>query len=264
MASAAVLAPLVLVCIWLGGAAWVAVVLAVTLGMSWEWVTLCRMPAGRWPGFGVMVVVVLAASVVAVLGVSDRAVVAGCLVLGAAAVVLAWAPGGRAAAGVGIVYLGPATLSLLWLRAEPGVGRADLAFLVLLVWASDIGAYAAGRSLGGPKLAPRISPGKTWSGAVGGMLVAAACGLGVAWGFDPALGAAGLARAAALAALLAVVSQVGDLGESAVKRRFGAKDSGRLIPGHGGLLDRLDGMLAAAPVAALLAWDAGQGVAVWR
>jgi len=276
--SAAVLAPLGLACIWAGGAAWVAVVLLAAAGMAWEWVALCRMAAGRWPGVGVLVALAVALLVVVTsrgpgpVGGDGFASAVALLVLAGAALPLGLAPGGRAAAAGGAAYLGVAVLSLLWLRADPAAGRGNLVFVMLLVWASDIGAYFVGRAVGGPKLAPRISPGKTWSGSAGGVLAAALVGLCVAWGFEAwagpraggGAGVAVMARAAVVAAVLAAVSQLGDLGESAVKRRFGQKDSGRLIPGHGGVLDRLDGVLAAAPVAALLALDAGRGMALWR
>ena len=233
------------------------------------------MPASRWPGAGVLAGLAVAMLVVATargavpVGGDGFASAVALLVLVGAAMVLRLAPGGRAAAAVGVFYVGVAGLSLLWLRADAVAGRADVLFVMLLVWASDIGAYFTGRALGGPKLAPRISPGKTWSGSAGGVLAAALVGACVAWGFEAwvfrsGAGVGVVARAAGVAAVLAAVSQAGDLGESAVKRRFGQKDSGRLIPGHGGLLDRLDGVLAAAPVAALLALDAARGMAIWR
>lgn len=146
---------------------------------------------------------------------------------------------------LGAVYIGPALAALIWLRAG-SQGLSRVLFLAAVVWAGDVGAYIAGRALGGPRLAPRISPGKTWSGALGGTLCAVLAGV-VAWPGDTA-------RAALVALLLSVVAQAGDLLESALKRHFGVKDSGRIIPGHGGMLDRLDGVLTAAPVAALLAW----------
>jgi phosphatidate cytidylyltransferase len=169
----------------------------------------------------------------------------------------------------GVPYVGVGAISLVWLRYDPAVGWSNVLFVILMVWSSDIGAYAFGRLIGGSKLAPAISPGKTWSGAIGGvasaMVVAAFV---VAFGFDRLLdapvGRALLFHAAAIAAALSVVSQAGDLLESAIKRRFGVKDSGRLIPGHGGLLDRLDGMLTAAPAAALLAAALGRGSELWR
>ncbi|HEY6434059.1 MAG TPA: phosphatidate cytidylyltransferase [Acetobacteraceae bacterium] len=157
----------------------------------------------------------------------------------------------------GLVWIWISILALVVLRADPIVGRANLIFVLLVVWATDIGAYLAGRTIGGTKLAPRISPGKTWAGAAGGLVAALLVGL-------VASGPAAFGRAALVAAGLSVVGQAGDLAESAVKRRFGVKDSGNLIPGHGGLLDRLDAALAAIPAAALLAILIGHGVVLWR
>ena len=148
----------------------------------------------------------------------------------------------------GVVYAAAGLVALWQVRAD--FGPRGLFFLLVVVWCSDIGAYAAGRFLGGPRLAPSISPGKTWSGAGGGLVAAMAGGIVIAGsGMGAALGAA----------VLCVASQLGDLGESALKRHYGVKDSGRLIPGHGGMLDRLDGLLAAALVAgvALLCFGAG-------
>ncbi len=143
-------------------------------------------------------------------------------------------------------------------------GRANLLFTVLIVWASDIGAYVFGRLVGGPKLAPAISPGKTWSGAVGGLLCAAAIGLAAAAMSPGGLSGGSWARAMLVAVTLGIVSELGDLFESGVKRHFGVKDSGGLIPGHGGLMDRLDGLIAAGPAAWLLATVLGGGVELWR
>jgi phosphatidate cytidylyltransferase len=166
----------------------------------------------------------------------------------------AWAAGG------GVLVLCAAGAAMIWLRADAAAGRANVLGVVLAVWATDIGAYLAGRLLGGPKLAPAISPGKTWSGAIGGLLAAVAVGLL----FVRLLGGAAGLRAALVLGGLSLVSQGGDLLESALKRHFGVKDSGHLIPGHGGLLDRLDGMLAAAPAAACLALYLGPGVPLWQ
>jgi phosphatidate cytidylyltransferase len=166
--------------------------------------------------------------------------------------------GGGWALVLGLPYILPSIAALLWLRAGPA-GLANVLFVLLLVWATDIGAYLAGRWLGGPKLAPSISPGKTRSGAVGGIVAAMAVGLAAAW-------ISGVApwRALAVAAALAVVAEAGDLLESRLKRYFGVKDSGASIPGHGGLLDRLDAVLTTAPAAALLAAMQGGGVELWR
>jgi len=172
-----------------------------------------------------------------------------------------WSGAGIIITLTGFLYVGLAAGSLLWLRADPMVGRTNVLAFLLLIWASDVGAYAAGRAIGGPRLAPRISPGKTISGAIGGLVAAVAVGLGAALTLSYP---ADLPRAGLLAASLGIIAQAGDLFESWVKRRLGVKDSGSLIPGHGGLFDRLDALLAAAPAAALLALWAGRGVAWWQ
>lgn len=149
---------------------------------------------------------------------------------------------------LGVLYVCLPVAALLFLRGQAPDGRGLLlAFWALaLVWATDIGAYFAGRAIGGPKLAPRVSPSKTWAGLAGGVLAALATGFAL-YGF------AGLpVRLAAASGLLAVAAQLGDLLESAMKRSAGVKDSGTLLPGHGGIMDRLDGVVVAAPLAALL------------
>jgi phosphatidate cytidylyltransferase len=151
---------------------------------------------------------------------------------------------------LGLAYIALAWPSLFLLRAGPA-GLANVLFVMVVVWAGDIGAYIAGRAIGGPRLAPSISPGKTWSGAAGGTFCAVLAGLAVARMHLPVAGV--------LALGLSVVAQLGDLLESALKRRFGAKDSGRIIPGHGGLLDRLDGVLAAAPAGLAVSLMVGPG-----
>lgn len=140
----------------------------------------------------------------------------------------------------GAVYILGAVVAMQWLRHEPETGLWTVLWLLAAVWATDIGAYFAGRRFGGAKLAPRISPNKTWAGLFGGMAAATVASVVVGVFKD-----ADLVWLALMGALLAVVSQIGDLLESAMKRRFGVKDSGRLIPGHGGMLDRVDGVLAA-------------------
>ncbi len=207
VASACVLAPVGLAGLWIGGAAWLALVALLALGLGVEWALLCRR-----------------------LGARTRLV----------------------ALAAGVPYLGLGVVALLWLRAGPESGRLAVLFVLLVVWASDIGAYATGRLLGGPLLAPAISPGKTWAGALGGLAAATAVGFAT---LHPA--------SALLAAGLGTAAQAGDLMESAMKRGFGVKDSGWLIPGHGGLLDRLDGLLTAAPAAAALQLLAGGPALGW-
>jgi len=162
---------------------------------------------------------------------------------------------------LGVPYIGLAAVALPWLRADPIVGWPNTLFMLSVIWGSDIGAYVIGRLVAGPKLAPAISPGKTWSGAAGGLCAAALAGLGaasgVSSGFSPS-------RVLSVAVALGLIAQAGDLMESALKRHFGVKDSGRAIPGHGGLLDRLDAVLAVAPATALLAYYVGRGVVLWR
>jgi phosphatidate cytidylyltransferase len=145
--------------------------------------------------------------------------------------------------------------------------RGFLAVIVLfgIVWATDIFAYLVGRTIGGPKLASRFSPKKTWAGAVGGVLAGVLAAVVIA----KLAGLAGLRTIAIIAAILSLAAQAGDIFESMVKRRFGVKDSSRLIPGHGGLMDRLDGFTAAALVAALIGLARGgleapaRGVLLW-
>jgi phosphatidate cytidylyltransferase len=147
-----------------------------------------------------------------------------------------------------VAYTLAALVALLWLRHQPIQGRETVVWIVLCIWATDVGAYVVGRAAGGAKLAPRISPGKTWSGLVGGMAWAAVVSAAVGYAFD-------LGDTFALAGIgagLAVVGQIGDLLESAAKRGAGVKDSGTLIPGHGGLLDRIDGLVAVLVVVALI------------
>ncbi|MEM1432779.1 MAG: phosphatidate cytidylyltransferase [Pseudomonadota bacterium] len=157
----------------------------------------------------------------------------------------------RADALAGYLIIGAAFAALLQLRST---GGAPLVFLALLiVWLADIGAYFAGRALGRRKLAPRVSPGKTWEGAIGGMVLATAAISGILWytsAFD--------LRWLPLLLLVVCVSIVGDLFESTLKRRAGVKDSGRLLPGHGGLLDRIDALLPALPLLAMVLGLVGQ------
>ncbi|WP_340109165.1 phosphatidate cytidylyltransferase [Pikeienuella sp. HZG-20] len=148
----------------------------------------------------------------------------------------------------GALYLGAALSFFVWLLGAPEHGLQVIVWLVLVVVATDVGAYFIGRLIGGPKLWPRVSPNKTWAGALGGATLAALAALLV--GLAAGRGASGGAELAAIG--VSIVSQAGDLGESAFKRRFGKKDSGWILPGHGGLLDRLDGLLAATLAVGLL------------
>lgn len=160
---------------------------------------------------------------------------------------------------LGVLYLGLPALALIWLRGLPEIGAGVLIWLLIVVWATDSAAYFAGRSLGGPRLAPVISPSKTWSGLLGGMLGAGLAGMAAA----ALAGSERLLQAGGLGAVLAVIAQLGDLAESALKRRAGVKDSGGLIPGHGGILDRVDGLVFAAPALALFGLLLGPRLWPW-
>jgi phosphatidate cytidylyltransferase len=165
----------------------------------------------------------------------------------------------------GVPYAGALGVAPIVLRSDNGEGFLAIIFLFAVVWTTDIAAYFAGRAIGGPKLMPRVSPNKTWSGAIGGTLAAVVVALALA----KVTALTGLFAIAMLAVILSICAQGGDLFESFLKRRFGAKDSGHLIPGHGGLMDRLDGFVTASVMAALIGllrggFEApGRGLLVW-
>jgi phosphatidate cytidylyltransferase len=265
--SAAILAPAALACIWLGAEPFTAMVAIAVAILTWEWVHLCGLRTRTAPGFAVPVVV-LGAGALAVL---DRPLAALLLLLLGFVVTYAFAkllrrrrdpdrPQMRSMPlALGVLYIGLAGISLIMLRHDNGAGQANVLFLVLIVWGSDIGAYMAGRLVGGPKLWPAVSPNKTWSGALGGVATVVLVGMLASTLLVPG----SLLAAALVAVVLGVATQAGDLLESAIKRQFKVKDTSSLIPGHGGLLDRLDGLLAAAPVAALIALCRGYGVPLW-
>ncbi|UFN50827.1 phosphatidate cytidylyltransferase [Roseomonas sp. OT10] len=263
--SALVLGPAALLCVWLGAEPYTALLAVGVAILCWEWVHLCGLRTRVLPGAAVPAVVLVAGA----LAVLERPL-AGWAMLGAG-FLLAWLVALRADRrgpervpalwlALGVLYIGIAGLCLIELRHDNLAGRDNVLFLLLCVWASDIGAYAAGRIFGGPKLMPSVSPNKTWSGAAGGLALAMLVGALATTLLLPG----SWARAMAVAAILSVATQAGDLLESAIKRHFDVKDSSSLIPGHGGLLDRLDGLLAAAPVAALLAALFGFGAPLWR
>jgi len=225
--------------LWLGGFAFWALVAFAAIIMIHEWGGLHgAMPAQKkLAQYALTVPLAIMAPIAAGPGF-----LAFGLVLGAMFFIAAVTRNGML--GAGAAYVGLPVLALLVLRdAQQGLLLAFWA--MALVWACDIGAYFAGRTIGGPKLMPRVSPNKTWAGLLGGV---AGAGLFAAiltfWGLDW--------RLAAATPLLAILAQAGDLYESWLKRRAGVKDSGNLLPGHGGVLDRLDGLVPVAPVAALL------------
>lgn len=218
---------------------------AAAVGIFWEWSAIVAggAIAVRTVGVAALIAAALAA------GAGQIYAAALALAAGVAAVAAACAPGRRGWGAAGVVYAGVVLTAPTVLRGDRELGLLAILFLFAVVWSTDILGYFAGRTIGGPRLAPPISPKKTWSGAGGGALGALAAGLAVVYvaGDDIAL-----LPATCVAFVLSIASQAGDLFESAVKRRFGVKDASHVIPGHGGLMDRLDGFIAAGGVAALV------------
>jgi phosphatidate cytidylyltransferase len=165
----------------------------------------------------------------------------------------------------GFLYAAALFVAPVWLRADSGYGLLAIGLLFAIVWSTDIFGYFAGRAIGGPKLMPSVSPKKTWSGAIAGTIGSMIVAIAVA----KLCGLSGLAAIAAVALLLSVCAQAGDLFESFVKRKFGVKDSSQLIPGHGGVMDRLDGFWAAALAACIIGvsrggmGEAARGLLIW-
>jgi phosphatidate cytidylyltransferase len=245
--SALVMVPLALLLTWWGGPVFFLAVTAMAAIAYWEWtgMTGAARPAElRLGGLAALILglVLLHLGAPGWAALAAGAPLVALLALGLRAPQRRWM-------AYGLLYAALPSAALLLLRDAPQGGFLAIVFLLLVVWTSDIAAYFGGRGLGGARLWPRVSPNKTWSGAVSGLAGAIAVGLLVA----AMAGAGPLAVAALAAALLSLAAQAGDLLESSVKRRFGVKDSGVLIPGHGGLLDRIDALYGAAPAALLLA-----------
>lgn len=260
IAAAALLAPLALMFVFAGGWLWVLLVSVIAIGLFYEWheiVDPTRNP--RTFAAGVIALELIGLSLwfgwdgiawtAAVLGVT--------LVAFMATTERAWLT-------VGFVYAAAALAASALIRLDGAMGFQALMFTLLVVWASDIGGYFAGRAIGGPKLWPRVSPNKTWAGSGGAVVLSLMVALVVVW-----LGWGRLVPVLILAVAVSIVAQLGDLFESALKRRFGVKDSSQIIPGHGGLLDRLDGFVAAIVFVALIGYlragadGIGRGFMIW-
>lgn len=246
IASAAVLAPLAVAVTYFGGWFFVLFWLAASVAVLWEWLTLTGARASRllFPS----ATAVLAAT--AFIAGRERPIAAAFLVLLGILGVAVFAPAARRGwvmAGVG--YAGALLLAPVMLREDAAFGFVAILFLFGVVWATDILGYFVGRAIGGPKLAPAISPGKTWAGALGGTVgaVVVACLVARLAGLDT-----NLAMLVVLAIGLSAIAQAGDLLESWIKRQFAVKDASHIIPGHGGVMDRLDGFWAAAIVAVVI------------
>jgi phosphatidate cytidylyltransferase len=258
--SALVLAPPALAAVWYGGYAFAALTALAAAIMCWEWQHIV---ARRFDRSGQVSAVICAAACLIAVTTPHLAVIAVVVAAVASAILTQRTDGTpvpRLWAAAGCLYAGLPSVALVWLRCGAGAGRSVLLWLLLLVWATDIGAYAAGRMIGGPLLAPAISPKKTWAGLLGGMASAAAVGAGIAI----IVGVAAPVALAIVSGLLAVVAQAGDLLESWVKRRWGVKDASNIIPGHGGVLDRVDGVLTVALVVAAVTWIGDRDVWNWN
>jgi phosphatidate cytidylyltransferase len=258
--AALVMAPLAIAIAYVGGWLWTGLVTVASIGLYIEWLTIIDARKPRLVLVGVLIL--LAVGWVDV-GHINGIYLSALVVLGVFVVGLL-SSDRRLWTAVGMGYALAASVGSSAVRLDPLWGIAALMLVLLVVWATDIGGYFAGRLIGGPKLWPQVSPKKTWAGAIGGF----AASLGVAAGFA-AFGLGKILPMLLLGAVLSIASQLGDLFESAVKRRFGVKDSSHIIPGHGGLLDRLDGFVAAIVLAALFGFlrggadGVGRGLMVW-
>jgi len=256
--SALVLAIPVIGAVVVGPPATDLLVAAVAVVLAWGW---CRMCAGEGDGVTVPRGVMIAALLAAVAGMAFDQPVIGLLALAAGAVIVAAVSRGTARVwlAAGTFYLGLPCLAFMWLRADPETGLAVVLWILGLVWASDIGGYVFGRSIRGPRLAPVLSPNKTWAGFFGAVLCAGLAGFAA----SGPVAVDSPVRLAAVSAALGAAAQMGDLAESWVKRHFGVKDAGALIPGHGGLLDRVDALLVVVTVTALIGAVGGGSILTW-
>lgn len=262
IASAAVMAPLAVWAAYLGGWPFALFWAVAAIAVLWEWITLVAGPNSRlmFSSCG------SALAVSAMIAERGRPVAAILLVgLGALAATVFAPREQRRWITAGIGYAGALLLTPILLRGDDWLGFIAMVLLFAIVWTTDVFGYFAGRTFGGPKLMPKVSPKKTWSGAIAGLIGAMIAAVAVARCF----GEFNLMAIALLALVLSIVSQAGDLLKSFVKRRFNAKDASGLIPGHGGVMDRLDGFWAAALLACLIGClrggfdDTARGLLVW-
>ena len=267
VASALVLTPPVLAAVYFGSPYFEILLGGCAVVMAWEWERLC---GGRAPQieFFLLALTFPATVVFTSLGRPDVALLI--LLAGSAGFFFLEAPWRRSMASddvkvgsgwrvAGAFYIGACCMALTWLRTDSAFGYETVAWLLATVWAVDIGAYVCGRLIGGPRLVPAISPNKTIAGLLGGVACAAAVGAAVAVAFDHQ----SIVPLAASGLVLGLVAQAGDVAESWIKRQRGFKDSSHLIPGHGGLLDRVDGLLAATAVTALFVAVREGGIRTW-
>lgn len=246
--SAAVLGSVALAALYFGGWLWLALIAIAAIGMSFEWAALVQLPR-KTIFSAITALIVLAALADAHFHGIDRPTTT--LLISAVVFVFLGLVTGHSAVkrfGFGLAYIGLPVLALYWIRNLPDpTGYITTLWLLLTIWATDSFAYFIGRAVGGPKFLPTISPKKTWAGAIGGLLGGAVVAIVVHNIFALTGPLTGLIISGVAVSML---SQFGDALESAIKRDFNVKDSGQLIPGHGGLFDRLDGLLVTAPVVA--------------
>ena len=259
VAAAVVLAPLTIAVAYAGGWLWTALVTLTAIGLYFEWLMVVGARTPRLVTAGAAALAI--AGLLLAAGRIDASILV--LVVGLAGVMVV-SPKRRLWTATGFGYAAAAEVASVLVRHDQAHGFVALILILLVVWVTDIGGYFAGRGIGGPKLWPRVSPKKTWAGAIGGFVAS----LAVAAGFA-VIGLGKTGPMLLLGAVLSTASQLGDLFESAVKRRFGVKDSSHIIPGHGGLLDRLDGFVAAIVLAAIFGFlrdgadGVGRGLMVW-
>ncbi|MDM9629710.1 phosphatidate cytidylyltransferase [Rhizobium sp. S152] len=246
--SGIILAAVVLAATWYGGLAFRLLAALIGILIYYEWSTITRLQAEN-PLANIVGWIGQAAIAAAVIAASAGTALVVLIVCFAVAIGFVLMDGTSRWFPTGVIYAGLTGIALAGLRGADSAGLVAMLFLFAVVWATDILAYFVGRAIGGPKLAPRISPGKTWSGAIGGAVSAVIAGSLVAYFLVPG----GVLWAALVALVLSACSQSGDLFESFIKRRFGVKDSSHLIPGHGGVMDRVDGLIFACFAAFLLA-----------
>ncbi|BAT60276.1 phosphatidate cytidylyltransferase [Variibacter gotjawalensis] len=242
--SSLVLAPLVLGATWYGGWPFGLLWLVAAVAVWWEWCGLVDQPS-RWTVFALGTVGI----VIAALALEFRqSLIAIGVLLATTVLATALAAARREWSGAGVIYSGAVALSPVMLRQDSEWGLVAIVLLFAVVWGTDIAGYFGGRAIGGPKLWPAVSPKKTWSGALSGLALTLVLSVLLGW----IAGVRSVVVLALVGIVLSAVSQAGDLFESSMKRHFGAKDSGNLIPGHGGVMDRLDGFIFAAAAALLI------------
>ena len=260
--SSLVLAPVAVAAAYFGGPIFIVFWAVAAILVLWEWDTLvCAHDRNAVLATGAVALVGAGVS----LALNQSGIAMALVALGLFGVAALASKIRRGWCISGLAYAAVLLIAPALLRNDASFGFAAIVFLFVIVWLTDITAYFVGRAIGGPKLMPRVSPKKTWSGAIGGTLAGVVGGVIVA----AQAGTGRLVAVALIALVLSIISQAGDLAESAIKRQFSAKDSSQLIPGHGGLMDRLDGFVAAAAAGALAGIAHGgldapaRGLMVW-